>query len=152
MPSSSRIPAISMRISASSSTIRISCAIATLFLLYIFGGHGRRGNFGLGNNQTNLRSDAGGPVFEHEFSAMILHYLLDDGEPEAGALGPRRDIGFGQPVALLLRQSLAVIRDDDRDALIIDLQAQVHLPRRECPDIRRRTSFDGIGGILQQIG
>src|SRR5687767_1263733 len=106
------MPEISIRISASSSTIRMSCAIATLFLLSFFDGYGRRGDFNSGNNQADPGADALRAVLKLEFTAMVLHDLLDDGEPQAGALGSRGDVGLGQPVPFFLRQALAVVGDN----------------------------------------
>ena len=45
---------------------------------------------------------------------MIFHDLLDDSEAQPGALGPRRHIGLGQPLAAIMRQALAVILDNDQ--------------------------------------
>src|SRR5271165_5928068 len=103
-----------MRISASSSTIRMSCAIAD-----------RTQFHGLVDcvetlRSTNLRggeteTDAGAlrlPVFQHQLSLMIFHDLFDDGQTQAGAFCPGRNVRLGQLLAALLREALAVVLDN----------------------------------------
>src|ERR1700746_3059616 len=103
--------------SASSSTIRMSCAMGNRTQipgrrLVRFGSDDRPGL--AGEYQPNPGA-APLAVFQHQFSLMIFHDLLDDGEAQSGALRARRHIGLGKPLTALLRQALAVILDDDHD-------------------------------------
>src|SRR5271157_991400 len=104
-----------MRISASSSTIRMSCAMDD------FAQRHRSGIVvdGLGRPRLD-REDEPDPgtlstsIFEHQLSPVILHDLFDDGETEASSFGAGRHIGFGQPLTVLAWQAFAVVFDDDR--------------------------------------
>src|SRR5262245_56992922 len=91
--------------SASSSTISTSCAMSGdphSLLLDLAERSARK-------DKCHFRS-ATVVVAEDEAPAMVLRDLLDDRQPEAGALGPRRHIGLGQALAPLDRQPLAVVR------------------------------------------
>ena len=54
--------------------------------------------------------------FDSDGPAEALDGVLDDGEPEPGALGAGRHIGLGQPLALVRRQAAAIVLDDDGDS------------------------------------
>src|SRR6185312_5386240 len=110
------MPHISMRISASSSTTRMSCAMC--------GGpccDGGRSGVGLCDgarldameDEHDARA-AAFAVLERKLAAVILHDLLDDGEAEPGTLGARRHVRLGEPLAPLARQAAAAILDDER--------------------------------------
>src|SRR6516162_8924074 len=104
-----------MRLSASSSTIRTSCAMADraqfhglIRYIEMLGRADLRGG--------KMETDAGAlhlSVFQHQLSVMIFHDLLDDGQTQAGALCPRRDIRLSQLLAPLLRQALPVVFDNN---------------------------------------
>src|SRR6185437_13552057 len=105
-----------MRMSASSSTIKMSCAMTDRAQFQgLLGGSRvcRRTNFGGGEYQPDPRSF---PlcILQHQLSLMIFHDLLDDGEAQAGPLCPGRHVRLGQPLAALLRQASAVILDNGR--------------------------------------
>src|ERR1700761_8243414 len=100
-----------MRISASSSTIRISCAMADRALC-----HGlircietlRGANLRGGKMET----DAGAlrlPILQDQLSVMIFHDLLDDGQTQACALCPRGDIRLRQLLAPMLWQAFPIV-------------------------------------------
>src|SRR5205814_8716523 len=125
-PSSLRTPAISMRLSASSSTIRTSCAMADPAQLHGAQFHGlircietlRSANLRGGKMET----DAGAlrlPILQDQLSVMIFHDLLDDGQTQACALCPRRDVRVGQLLAPMLRQPLPVIFDNHGSLAIL---------------------------------
>src|SRR6266566_9795422 len=103
-----------MRISASSSTIRMSCAMADRAQF-----HGLVGCIET-RRSTNLRggemeTDAGAlrlPILQHQPSLMIFHDLLDDRQTQPGAFCPGRNIRLGQLLAAMLRQALAVVLDN----------------------------------------
>src|SRR5579872_5539189 len=110
------MPHISIRMSASSSTTRMSCAMngclfcsADAFLV---------------RRHDQMRLDAKEyqgdpraalfPILEDQLSSMVFHDLLDDGKAEAGAFGTRRDIGLDQPLAALFGQAAAIVLDHER--------------------------------------
>src|SRR5580704_3081861 len=111
-----------MRMSASSSTIRMSCAmidgtqlhrrpgsLPTLF--HGFGAHGAA------QVRRKHQPDPGAgrlAVLEHQFAEMIFHDLFYDGEAQSRALRPGCHVWLRQPLAAVQRQALAVVVDDDR--------------------------------------
>src|SRR5437762_1065900 len=103
--------------SASSSTIRMSCAMG--YRAQLGGGIGSTGSSGetsiAGKHQRRPRT-ARFSIFQHQLPLVIFHDLFDDSEPQAGALRARRHIGLGQPLAIVLRQAFAVVLDGYRDA------------------------------------
>src|ERR1700732_2641556 len=111
------MPHINMRISASSSTTRTSCAMDDGPCCCDGWRLGQRsGIAGLGTVED--QHDAGAAavaVIEDQLAAVIFHDLLDDGETEPGALGARRHIGLGQALAPFGRQAAAIVLDDERD-------------------------------------
>src|SRR6266702_6722183 len=90
------MPSISSRISGSSSTIRMSCAIRHLRW----------------QNQRRHSPRTIGPVVERQPSAMVFHDFLDDGEAKPGALRLMRNIRLRQPRTILLRQSDTIVGHD----------------------------------------
>src|SRR6185437_5020693 len=124
------MPAMRSRISSSSSTIRISDAICDPFLLIAL-------SLGLGvllsrrEDQNDLRAMLNVPIIggiptmravarilQDQFAAMVFQNLAHDREAETCALGSRRYIGLGQPVAMFVRQADAVVCDSKDDALV----------------------------------
>src|SRR5262249_59686266 len=96
---------MSRRISASSSTIRMSCMQRQL----------RCAGIRLVEHQS-YRGTTPWPVVQYQIAVMVFHDLLDDGEPEACPLGAGGDIRLAQPLALLRRQPAAIVVDRDDDA------------------------------------
>ena len=92
---------------------------------------------------------AAGVILEAELAGVVFHDLLHDRKSEAGALRAGRHIGFGQALALGLRQAAAIIRDDDRLAVLDQRQRDVDPARRR---IGRVASGDGVDRVLEQIG
>src|ERR1051325_6703929 len=138
-PSSSRMPAISVQMSRSSSTMRISWPMTLQTV------RSRRCGSLCGRRmrpdrryflrvppeyQTDTRA-ATLAVIQREMAAMILHDLLDDGETEPGPLAARGHIGLGQPLAAFFGQSLAVVLDDDPHGGIVVAQAERDLAGRQ---------------------
>src|SRR5205085_3889981 len=111
-PSSVRMPAISSRISASSSTTRISgdtgdpfCFMHYPFCLC---------RFPLREKQCHTGARAGlsavaFAVAQDELAAVVFENLAYDREPESGTLGARRDIGFREAMPIFLRQTDTVV-------------------------------------------
>src|SRR5580704_17680910 len=102
-----------MRMSASSSTIRMSCAMGDCTQV-----HPRRltvaDNAVSFGNEYQLYPGSGRlRILEQQPALVIFHDLLDDGEAQAGALRPCRHIGFGETLAAALGQSFAIILDGD---------------------------------------
>src|SRR6185312_16042487 len=111
------MPHMSMRISASSSTTRISCAMSR-GLFYGFFCRARRRNARIGAVEDERHACAAAfAILEDQFPAMVFHDLLDDGKAESRALGAGRNVRLGQAVAPLRRQSSAIILDDQRGLL-----------------------------------
>src|SRR5471032_1448633 len=102
------MPATRSRISASSSTIRISSDIRSLGFqhLPLFGFN----RFGLAGG-GKLHADPGAPLSRNpiggiaqlDAAAVVFDDSSDYGETEAGALFPRGDIGLKQPATIFLR-------------------------------------------------
>src|SRR5688572_20116309 len=139
------MPAVRTRMSASSSTIRMSCAMAegprcgeaegaVVVLLWIvlrrrsdhtvFASGGVPG----GPESQSDACAAFRTILQEQAAAMVLHDLLDDGQAEAGALLAGGHIGLGEAVAVFRRQSAAVVLDDDGDGGIVGgfLRADAH--------------------------
>src|SRR6185312_11891323 len=103
------MPSISSRMSGSSSTMRMSCAMRHLLLLtgHRSGGGLRRG--------TGRQDEAGGrawplrPIVEHEAAPVVLHDLLDDSQSQSRPLRFVRDVWLGQSRPIFLRKSDSVI-------------------------------------------
>src|SRR5258708_38652492 len=113
-PSSFKTPAISIRMSASSSTIRMSCAMGSGTQL------GRRNdgcgslyNTGIADEHQRYPRPIRLPIGERQLTAVIFHDLSNDSETQAGALGSGRHVGFGQALTSLLRQALTAVFDGD---------------------------------------
>src|SRR5258708_796985 len=137
-PSPSRWPAISVQMSRSSSTMRISWPMPLQPVRDVMCGSlcGRRVRSNrrdflrvASEYQTDART-ATLAVVQREIAAMILHDLLDDGETEAGALAARCHVRFGQALASLLGQALAVVLDDNADRGAVVAQRERDLARR----------------------
>src|SRR5689334_20478850 len=98
------MPAINRRISASSSTIRMSCAID---LADPRSGHGPDvGCCRSADSEDELhRGTAAGTVAKNQIAPVVFHDFLDDGETKPGALGAGRNIGLRQSVALRAGQT-----------------------------------------------
>src|SRR4051794_19880267 len=100
------MPATRSRISASSSTIRMSVAIACalfcrggqdrLVLVFAFDGEPEAHQCAATTRRHRRR------VEELDAAAMFFHDLADDREAEAGALLARGDIRLEQPLPILL--------------------------------------------------
>src|SRR5262249_21303902 len=119
-PSSFKTPAISIRMSASSSTIRMSCAMGSGTQLGRHNsGRGPLNDAGVADKNQRHARPVRLPVREQQLTAVIFHDLPDDGEAQTRALGSGRHIGFGQALAALLRQALTVVFDSDRDVMVI---------------------------------
>src|SRR5437588_4290113 len=118
-PSSARIPAISSRISASSSTTRISGETGDPFCFI----HNPLCYCGSSLWEYQCHDRAGAVlcavvliVIEQKFAAMIFKNFADDGEPDPRALLACGDIWFGQPVTIFFRQADSIIANGDTDA------------------------------------
>src|SRR5665213_1888440 len=151
------MPLISARMSASSSTTRMSCAMRGFhsagFGIGIrtgigFGGVGAR--FEALEAQGDARA-AAAAILERQLPTMVLHDLLHDRQAQAGTAGARRDVRLGQAVALLLRQAAAIVLDGQIDALRVlgDSHADFARRRARAPggDARR----DRLGCVLENI-
>src|SRR4029450_2438075 len=137
-PSSSRMPAISVQMSRSSSTMRISWPMTLQTVRDVTCGSlcGRcvrtyRRDFLRvpPEYQTDTRPATLAAV-QGEIAAMIFHDLLDDRETKPGTLAARGHIRLGEPFAAFLGQTLAVVVDDDAHRCVIVTQRQRDLARR----------------------
>src|SRR5882724_4393686 len=102
------MPPISMRMSASSSTMRISAAMGPR--------HWRLSRVGSGAlvparvpERHAHDGTAAGTIVQLQQRAMILDDVLDDGEPEARTARARGHIRLSQPLAPLIGQSAAIV-------------------------------------------
>src|SRR5262249_43060627 len=153
-PSSSRIPAISMQMSRSSSTIRISWPMTLQTVRDVACGSlcGRRL---CGCRRDFLRvapeyqTDAGAAtlaVVQCQQAPVVLHDLLDDGQAQSGTLAAGCHAGLGEPLATGLGQALAVVLDDDAHDRPFVVQAEGDLPGRQAlAGSRWISSFDRLG-------
>src|SRR5581483_11077832 len=101
-----------MRMSASSSTIRMSCAMADRTQLR--GGEDRteaRRGVRIGGEHQPDAGAALFPISQHQLAVVIFHDLFHDSETQAGALRASRDVGLGQALAALLRQPFTIVLD-----------------------------------------
>src|ERR1700741_580924 len=151
-PSSARIPAISSRISASSSTTRISDATNDAFLLML---HPllllrlmQRENH-MNDRARCMHVGFIARVFQNQFTAMVLKDLTYNGETQPRTLGAGRDIGLGQAMTLLAGQPYAVVAYRNDDARRILLYLDRDTPRRVVA--RGKPRADGLPGILQHV-
>src|SRR5690348_12165297 len=144
------MPAIKRRISASSSTIRMSCAID---LAEPRSGQGpdvgcrRRSP---GDENELHRGATAGTVAKNKIAAMVFHDLLDDGETEASAFGASGDIGLRQPVALGPRQASPVVFHQDRHLAWRAIDGKPDLARWLAHPVAD-AALNGVGRVLQQI-
>src|SRR4029450_9158434 len=159
-PSSSRMPAISVQMSRSSSTMRISWPMTLQTVRDVMCGSlcGRRMRTNrrdflrvTSEYQTDARP-ATLAVIQGEIAAMIFHDLLDDGEAQARTLAARGHIGLGQPFAAFLGQPLAVVVDDDAHGDIVVAQRQLDLTRRQGPAGCGLPALDRLGRVLEDVG
>src|ERR1700686_2179890 len=122
-PSSCRMPATRSRISASSSTMRISAAMPLpVYVVLVF----RRGRLRMAGG-GEAHAHPGAPLARNFFdgvaqldaAAMILDDASNNGEAKPGALLARRDIRLEQPPAGFPREADPVVDhiDDDVAAL-----------------------------------
>src|SRR5690606_13221527 len=148
------------RISASSSTISMSCAMGSRPLPEIgIGRVGlsvvmlRRDSLSLGAKPPHARPTTRA-LPQSGTATTTLHDLFDDCEAKPGAFLSGRDIRLGQPVTFFLRQSLAIILDADFNRLLAPDDGN---PQDAGPypgagllfDLL--TAPDSINGILHQI-
>src|SRR5690606_36701936 len=125
------MPATSSRISASSSTTRISAAMSNhlssyvLFVIFRIGAslagrfraHASLAGRRLREDHAYRRAAASVEicrrVMQCQMSAMILDDRADNRETKAGALLARRHIGFEQLLAVVAWQARAIVDDID---------------------------------------
>src|SRR5687767_10523031 len=126
------MPPTSSRMSASSSTTRMSAAISGLAHCVL---RLNIGWFGLPWTTRCKSEPHPGPppagrdrrrVVELDPAAMLLEDALHDGEPEAGAFLPGRHIRFEQSIAIFLRQADAVIDYVDHNVVPLIARGDVH--------------------------
>src|SRR5579863_7603196 len=98
--------------SASSSTIKMSCAI-DLAQPRSRGDARTHARHGLRREDQLHRGAAAGAVVQYQIAGMVLHDFLDDREAETRPLRARGDIGLGQAMALALGQAASIALDHD---------------------------------------
>src|SRR3990167_5336446 len=99
------MPETSSRMSASSSTTRMSAAMGCLLRCR----RGRRTRGREYQSHQGARQVAG--VAQRQFAPMVFENAFDDGQAQARALFAGGDIGLGQPVAVARRQAHAIVLD-----------------------------------------
>ena len=80
-------------------------------------------------------------VAQFEAPAVLFQDAADDGEPKAGALLARRDIGLEQTGAVFLRQADAVVDHVDDDVLAVARRADDDAAAAEFGRPARRRSL-----------
>src|SRR5260370_585879 len=124
------MPEISIRISSSSSTIRMSCAMRDRPRL----GLGAL-RHGLLDTSAEYQADARAAarrIVEPKLARVILHDLLDDRQSQTRALGARGDVRLGQAIAAIDRETLAVVVDLDDGRPVGLAQSNHDLPCRRA--------------------
>src|SRR5258708_15091831 len=149
-PSSSRMPPMSIRMSASSSTIRMSCAMTGCFRqLLRRTGLARTLRANPPEEREGNARAAAGAILEHQRAAMIFHDFFDNRQSQSGTFGARCHIRLGEPLAVLQRQALAIVLDDDQRTVLGLDHAHGDAPMRPCRTRRRVAALDRFGGVLQ---
>src|SRR5262245_26513011 len=117
------MPATKSRISASSSTIKISAAMVLLtyaLLLFWLSGIGFAGG---GNPHPHPGSPLArnflGGIAQFDRAAMFFNNAPHDSEPKSGPLFAGRNVGLEQPAAIFLWQADAVVDDIDHDIVAV---------------------------------
>src|SRR5882672_2476535 len=160
LPSSSRMPAISVQMSRSSSTMRISWPMALQTVRDGLSGSlcgcrmwsSRRDFLRVTSEyQTDARA-ATLAVVEHEITAVIFHDLFDDREAKTGALAAGCHVRLGEALAPLFRQALAVVFDNDAHGGIVVAQGERDLPWRQRLPGSRFPALDRLGRVLEDVG
>src|SRR5262249_35860740 len=99
-----------MRMSASSSTTRMSCAMEDLLRLHGHRCRALRLFARLPRWEDQLYAGpAALPVLQDQLAPMLLHHLFHDREAEPCALGARGHVRLGQALASFLGQATAVV-------------------------------------------
>src|SRR5258708_14760284 len=151
------MPATRSRMSVSSSTTRISAAIGSLTCdLWLF----RFGSFALaGRGKAN--TDPGTPLARNFFrgvaqfdaTAVLLDNAPDDRQAKPGALFPRCDVRFEQPVTICLWQTDAIVDDIDYDVGAVATRVDVDHAFAKVDGRHRRdrfsSIFDNVGKCLR---
>src|SRR5262245_15439468 len=170
-PSSCRKPATISRMSASSSTIRMSDAICRSLALRrssaaACSGGGRHGFLARRTarrrvagrqadaNERPVRAARGGRgILQREGAVVLLHALLDDGKAEAGALvALGGDIGLREPRAVLSGQARAVVDHLDVHAVAVAAHAGLDAPApARLPVLLIGVLLDGLLRVLHQV-
>src|SRR5271165_6008980 len=141
-----------MRMSTSSSTIRMSCAMTGSAQLSRLVGHVRmirRASLGGGEYQHDPRP-ARFPIFQNQLSLVIFHNLLNYRETQAGPFRARRHIRLGQPLTALLRQAFAVDLDDYRGLAPLIGHRRANMSCKVCP-LLGHSYLDRLDRILYDI-
>src|SRR5215472_14836626 len=142
------MPHISMRMSASSSTTRMSCAMDRCLRSRARRFGRRRGTAIVAAMEDEHYARATSlAILQDEFAAMIFHDLLDDGETETGALAARRHVRLGQALASFRRETATVVLDDER-SLARRLDDADDDPAGQRLAVPR---LNGFRGVLQEI-
>src|SRR5262245_61975392 len=105
----------------------------------------------LAEDQTD-RGAAALAVAQGQQSAVVLHDLLDDGEAQARAAGPRGHVGFGEALASLDRQAPPIVADDDRHIFGAFGHPDLNPTAVATSIVAGKAPIDGLTGILQQVG
>src|SRR5947207_4081258 len=99
--------------SASSSTIRMSCAMGYRAQLGGIGGRRSERRVQVAGKDQRDPGSTRFPILQKQFPLVIFHDLFDDSEPQAGPLRAGGDVRLGQALAMLSRQAFSVGLDLD---------------------------------------
>src|SRR5260370_37973740 len=154
------MPAISVQMSRSSSTMRMSWAMTLQTVRDGLSGSlcgcrmwsSRRDFLRVTPEyQTDARA-ATLAVVQRKITAVIFHDLLDDRETEAGALAAGRHVRLGEALAPLLRQAFAIVLDDKAHGGVAVAQGERDLSRWQRLAGANFPALDRLGRILEDDG
>src|SRR5689334_22071067 len=157
------MPATSSRISASSSTMRISSADSAPFLLmpvtrwsWSRACVAREGQTDERTALTRCTRFIGRRrVLKRDAAVMVFHDLLDDRKAKARAFGALRHVGLSQAIAVFRRQANAVVDHFDCDRLRelahVDLDAAAFAHRIALAAFDAEHALHRFASVLQHV-
>src|SRR3990167_1133971 len=146
--------------SRSSSTIRMSWAMTLQAVRYclcgsLCGCRMRSSRRDFLRVPSEYQTDGGAAtlsVLQRKITTVIFHYLLDDSQAQPRPFAAGRHVRLGQALSSFLRQTLAVVLDDNTHRRAVVLQGQRNLASRQRSGRRSPPPLDRLGRILQDVG
>ena len=82
---------------------------------------------------------------------MLLCYPLNDGQTKPRALLPGRNVGLDQPVAVLFRQSAAIVDHVNDEPVLDRAQPDDDAPLSFAAAIRILIGINGFAGVFHEV-